>query len=123
MIAPTLSLRYVLDPKTFVYLNGSAGMFQLNESGIFLSDSYQAKGMNLGFSGALGFDFLLGKNIKKSGIALNIEAGYSSNSQPLIDYGQGAKTLPNPLDLSHLSLSVGIKWMKTPTARKKRGKS
>lgn len=122
-VAPTISFRYVLDPKTFIYLNGAAGMFQLNESGTFLADAFEAKGMNLGFSGALGFDFLLGKNLKKSGIALNIEAGYSSNNQPLIDYGQGAKTLPSPLDLSHLSLSMGIKWMKIPTAQKKRGKS
>ncbi|MFN3784477.1 MAG: hypothetical protein ACK4R6_11190 [Spirosomataceae bacterium] len=122
-IAPMISLRYVLDPKTFVYLNGAAGMFQLNESGVFLTDVFKAKGMNLGISGTLGFDFLLGKNLKKSGIALNIEAGYSSNNQPLIDYGQGAKTLANPLDLSHLSLSMGVKWMKIPTARKKRVRS
>lgn len=122
-ISPMISLRYVLDPNTFIYLNGSAGMYQLNESGTFLADTFHAKGMNLGFSGSLGFDFLLGKNRKKSGIALNIEAGYSSNNQPLIDYGQGAKAIASPLDLSHLSLSMGIKWMKIPTIRKKRVRS
>ncbi|MFN4086682.1 MAG: hypothetical protein ACK4LB_12120 [Spirosomataceae bacterium] len=116
-LGPALYLRHVLDPKAMVYTRLSGGTFIQRDFGQYAVTPYNAQGQNFGGSAAVGFDFLLGKTTKKSGLALNLEASYFYMQQNQLDFGEGPKSLPSPLDLNHFAISLGIKWTRFPNQK------
>ena len=107
----------MLDPKAMVYTRLSGGTFWQKDFGSYAITPYKGIGNNLGGSASVGFDFLLGKTSKKSGLALNLEASYFYLQQPQLNFGEGNQTLPSPIDLNHFAITLGIKWLQFPKSR------
>lgn len=113
-VGPSVSLRHVLDPKAMVYARLSGGQFFQRDAGFYAITPYEGTGQNWGGSAAVGFDFLLGKSNKKSGLALNLEASYFYFQQNRLNFGEENRVLPSPLDLNHFAITLGLKWTKFP---------
>lgn len=113
-VGPSVQFRHILDPKAMVYTRLSGGRFFQQDAGFYAITPYQGIGQNWAGTAAVGFDFLLGKTDRKSGLALNLEASYHYAQQKQLDYGEGLQSLPSPVDLNHFSITLGFKWIQYP---------
>lgn len=115
-VGPVLYLRKNIDFKTMVVLGLSPGMYFYKDQNTYGAKNYDFKGRALGGAATLGIDFLLGNDIIGRDIILSLEAGYSYGKITTEDRGNGngAITLPTPMDLQRLDFSVGLRFMRFP---------
>lgn len=115
-VGPALFLRKKLDFKTYVVLGLSPGYNFYTDKGNYDLEKYTVKGKGFGAAGTLGIDFLLGNEINGRNVILSFEAGYNYGKINKLDYGdeRGLVTAVNPIDVSRLDFTVGLRFMRFP---------
>ncbi|MFD0878223.1 hypothetical protein ACFQ1A_28910, partial [Massilia pinisoli] len=63
-----------------------------------------------------GIDFLLGNDITGRDIILSLEAGYNYGKIKSMNFsdGKGVVSLANPVDLSRVDFTVGLRFTRYP---------
>lgn len=109
-VGPMLVGRIPMDYKTFVVATLSPGYTFYSDKGTENKTEYSFKGKDWGAAASLGLDFLLGNNDSGRDVILSIECGYH--------YGKirqlNQTSLENPIDLSRLDFSVGLRFNRFP---------
>jgi hypothetical protein len=109
-IGPMIVGRIPMDYKTFVVASISPGYTFYSDKGTENQTDYHFKGKDWGAAASLGLDFLLGNNDSGRDVILSIECGYQ--------YGKirelNQVTVENPIDLSRLDFSIGLRFNRFP---------
>jgi hypothetical protein len=115
-VGPVLYFRKSIDFKTMVILGLAPGAYFYNDKGTYNGVSIPYKGWDFGGAATLGIDFLLGNDITGRDIILSLEAGYNYGKLRSMDFsdGKGAVKLTNPIDLSRLDFTVGLRFTRYP---------
>lgn len=115
-IGPTFLFRKSIDFKTFVVLGVSPGMYLYSDKGTLNETNFNIKGNAYGAAASLGLDFLIGNDIFGRDIILSIESGYNYGKITKLNYGaaKGVQSLSNPIDLSRLDFSIGLRFTRFP---------
>lgn len=115
-VGPSLFFRKKLDFKTYVVASVAPGMFFYKDNGRYEDLNYTFKGKGYGAAATLGIDFLLGNDIIGRDVILSFEAGYNYGKINALNYGdnRGDVALAQPMDLSRLDFSVGLRFTRFP---------
>lgn len=115
-VGPVLYFRKSIDFKTMVILGLAPGAYFYSDKGTYNGVSIPYKGWDFGGAATLGIDFLLGNDITGRDIILSLEAGYNYGKLRSMDFsdGKGAVKLANPIDLSRLDFTVGLRFTRYP---------
>lgn len=115
-VGPVLYFRKNIDFKTMVILGLAPGAYFYSDKGTYNGVTIPYKGWDFGGAATLGIDFLLGNDITGRDIILSLEAGYNYgkiNSMNFSD-GKGVVKLANPIDLSRVDFTVGLRFTRYP---------
>ena len=115
-IGPVAYFRKNIDYKTMVILGLAPGAYFYSDKGDYSGIKTTYKGMDFGAAATLGIDFLLGNDISGRDIILSLEAGYNYGKMRAINFsdGNGAVNLAQPLDLSRVDFTVGLRFTRYP---------
>lgn len=115
-VGPMILGRIPLDFKTFITATAGGGYYFYSDRRTEDELSYHIKGKTMGVATTLGLDFLIGDDEFGRDIILSFECGYNYGKLKKVNYGDsiGEQTLPNPIDLSRLDFTIGIRFTRFP---------
>jgi hypothetical protein len=115
-VGPVLYFRKSIDFKTMVILGLAPGAYFYNDKGTYNGVTIPYKGWDFGAAATLGIDFLLGNDITGRDIILSLEAGYNYGKIKSMNFndGKGVVSLANPVDLSRVDFTVGLRFTRYP---------
>ncbi|MBA4850845.1 hypothetical protein [Emticicia sp. BO119] len=115
-VGPVFYFRKNIDFKTMVILGLSPGAYFYNDKGTYNGVTIPYKGWDYGGAATLGIDFLLGNDITGRDIILSLEAGYNYGKIRSMNFndGNGTVKLANPVDLSRVDFTVGLRFTRYP---------
>jgi hypothetical protein len=115
-VGPVLYFRKNIDFKTMVILGLAPGAYFYSDKGTYNGVTIPYKGWDFGGAATLGIDFLLGNDITGRDIILSLEAGYNYGKIKSMNFsdGKGIVPLANPIDLSRVDFTVGLRFTRYP---------
>lgn len=115
-VGPVLYFRKNIDFKTMVILGLAPGAYFYSDKGTYNGVMIPYKGWDFGGAATLGIDFLLGNDITGRDIILSLEAGYNYGKIKSMNFsnGKGVVSLANPIDLSRVDFTVGLRFTRYP---------
>lgn len=115
-VGPVAYFRRSIDFKTMVILGLAPGAYFYSDKGTYNGVTIPYKGWDFGAAATLGIDFLLGNDITGRDIILSLEAGYNYGKIKSMNFsdGKGVVPLANPIDLSRVDFTVGLRFTRYP---------
>ena len=115
-VGPVFYFRRNIDFKTMVILGLAPGAYFYDDKGTYNGVTIPHKGWDFGGAATLGIDFLLGNDITGRDIILSLEAGYNYGKIRSMNFsdGNGVVKLANPIDLSRVDFTVGLRFTRYP---------
>ncbi len=115
-VGPVFYFRKNIDFKTMVILGLAPGAYFYSDKGTYNGVTIPYKGWDFGGAATLGIDFLLGNDITGRDIILSLEAGYNYGKIKSMNFsdGKGVVPLANPIDLSRVDFTVGLRFTRYP---------
>jgi outer membrane protein W len=113
-VGPILYYRKHIDYKTMVVLGVSGGKYFISDKAIENGLEFKNTSNTYGGAATLGLDFLIGSDATGRDVIFSIEGGYNYGKLNHMNYGAGKVSLANPIDISRLDLTIGLRFTRFP---------